>query len=398
MKSFLPAAVFLVLLSCRAAAQTLTITDENYRAVTRGGVVTGGWSSTADAAAPAVTIRTARPVTFLNAVFRGRGVLVNIAAQHGQVTLRGCTLIGLNPDIRGQAVGRAILAQLPDHLVVERCRFENTGGIGIQGDGTVNGVVSIQENSAHNIDGRLSDGQSGWLDDSAGNGHITTQFVGIDHARFTRSEIAWNQVINDPGQSRVEDNINILNGGGTPGSPLLIHDNYIQGAYGGNPLSGYYAGSGINAADGGILDHIGTNGALGTATAYVHAYNNQVVGTENYGIGINAGHDNEADHNRVVSCGMLPGGAPYQKANLGNMVGVQVLNVYHTGAFYVNSVHDNVVGLRRPDGTRADYSLADAAKSFANRSVPGPITLATEKAEYTRWRWKLRRNHIPLPD
>ena len=69
-------------------------------------------------------------------------------------------------------------------------------------------------------------------------------------------------MINEPGKSRVEDNINIYLSSGTAAIPILIHDNYIQGAYTINPAQGSYsnktysydwsyAGGGILLGDGG---------------------------------------------------------------------------------------------------------------------------------------------------
>ena len=58
------------------------------------------------------------------------------------------------------------------------------------------------------------------------------QFLQIEKVQNVPGiEIGWNQVINEPGKSRVEDNISIYESSGTSGSPILIHDNYINGAY-----------------------------------------------------------------------------------------------------------------------------------------------------------------------
>src|SRR6185436_7803111 len=75
-------------------------------------------------------------------------------------------------------------------------------------------------------------------------------------------EIAWNQVINEPGNSRVEDTISVYKSSGTSASPIQIHDNYLQGAYTIKPAQkntsdgqwSYdwgYSGGGIMLGDGG---------------------------------------------------------------------------------------------------------------------------------------------------
>ena len=74
------------------------------------------------------------------------------------------------------------------------------------------------------------------------DGYKLVQFVQLDEVQNVPGiEIAPNQVIDKPGKSRVEDNINIYLSGGTAASPILIHDNYIQGAYTINPAQGSYS-------------------------------------------------------------------------------------------------------------------------------------------------------------
>src|SRR5882762_2174350 len=98
-------------------------------------------------------------------------------------------------------------------------------------------------------------------------------------------EIAWNEFINEPFISRAEDVISIYNSAGTQASPLLIHNNYIQGAYPGDPVSDGYTGSGITVE---------------TNSSFVIVHSNQVVTTTNVGIGIAGGHDVQITNNRVI--------------------------------------------------------------------------------------------------
>ena len=73
-------------------------------------------------------------------------------------------------------------------------------------------------------------------------GWNTACFVQLSQVQHVPGiEIAWNQVINQPGNSRVEDNINIWESSGIPSSPILIQDNYIQGAYTIDPSQGSYS-------------------------------------------------------------------------------------------------------------------------------------------------------------
>ena len=68
----------------------------------------------------------------------------------------------------------------------------------------------------------------------SGNGGYSSQFTRVqflqlNNVRATRNIlVAWNEVINEPRQSRVEDNINLYLSSGTPDSPIVIRNNYIR--------------------------------------------------------------------------------------------------------------------------------------------------------------------------
>ena len=110
-------------------------------------------------------------------------------------------------------------------------------------------------------------------------------------------EIAWNQVINQPGQSAVEDNINFYLSKGTSFSPIHAHNNYIDGAFPNITASttSYprYSGSGIVCAD-------GNPASASEVTAYIRCANNQVLDSLNVGIATPHGHHIELANNRVV--------------------------------------------------------------------------------------------------
>jgi hypothetical protein len=371
--------------------------------ITQGGIYSDDWESL-DPNTPAVTIRTSEPVALLNCHVRGRSDLIKTAVSHAHLTVRDCYGYGLNPDVAGQAPGRFLDAEDFSSVDVENNYLEGTGGIYLlnyRGDAAAGDTVTVLANRAHNIDGRKSDGQGGWLDYNDRTrlsdgffeqGYEERQFVQLDKVRRVPGmEVAWNEVINDPGASRVEDNINIYFSGGTPDSPLLIHDNYIQGAYTIQPWQDSYSDGAYSYdwsfSGGGILlgDGDTTNPAL--ASSYVWAYDNQVVSTTNYGIAIAAGHDNQFFNNRIVSCGQLPDGGAIAAQN----VGAYIWDEYGvgTGAFYNNGGHDNAIGWVETDGRRNDWWVPDAAFWTNNVRLPGPITIDTEAAEYALWLIKL---------
>jgi hypothetical protein len=268
--------------------------------------------------------------------------------------------------------------------------------------------VRIVGNRARNIDGRLSDGKGGFLDFNrrtrrsdghAESGFKIVQFVQLDKVRGVPDmEVAWNEVVNEAGRSRVEDNINIYLSGGTAVSPLRIHDNFIRGAYTIRPWQGNttdriwdydwgYSGGGLMLGD-------GPAGTPATASAFVQAEGNQVVSTTNHGIAIAAGHDIEFSRNRVVSGGTTPDGRIIVAQN----VGAYIWDLYRnatSGAYFNNGGNFNRVGWVK-DGVRNDWWLPDA--SFWNGDVhwPGPVTTTTEAAEFVLWQEKLAHASVTV--
>ena len=367
--------------------------------ITRGGVYSGNWEST-DPEVAAVTIRTDEPVVIENAHVRGRGDLIETDVDHTHVAVRDTRGYALNPGVDGQSPGRFFDAAGFDSAELVNNYMEGTGGIKLieyAGDGTAAESVRVVGNSALNIDGRMSDGNGGFLDFNKRKrlsdgveeeGFEVRQFVQLRKVpNVPGVEIAWNQVVNEVGRSRVEDNINIYKSSGTPDSPIRIHDNYVQGAYTIKPWQGSYNDGtweyNWRYSGGGILVGDGSSG-----TAYVHAYDNQVVSTSNYGVGIAAGHDMAFYRNRVVSSGLLPDGRSAWAQN----VGVYIWDLYDTGpaGFYNNSARDNLVGWVNAFGDgRNDWWVPDAASFENNSPWPGTITPAVEMAEWAVWQRKL---------
>ncbi|MDX5437731.1 MAG: glycosyl hydrolase, partial [Pontibacter sp.] len=73
-------------------------------------------------------------------------------------------------------------------------------GQSYEGNGTSSETIKIRYNIAKNIDGRVYGGTT------------FAQFVQFNFRKnISHAEVAWNQVINTPNNSAVEDNINIHN-------------------------------------------------------------------------------------------------------------------------------------------------------------------------------------------
>ena len=349
--------------------------------IRRGGTYTGSYRST-DSAVPCVSIETTEPVTLRDCVLAGAGDLIRATAGGATLKVIGCRGVGLPPSADQTRRGRFLEINDGRSVLVEHNYFEHTTGILIyqwSGDGSARQTLTVRYNSARNIDGRYRDG-----------GGTKVSFLQLNRvSNLASMKVAWNQVINEPNQSLVEDNINIFNSGGTRTSPLLLHDNYIRGAYPYPATSATYTGSGIT------MD--GDGKAPLTTTAYVEAYRNQVISTCNAAMNIAAGHDNHFHDNRLVTSGLLSNGDTL----LANYAATAVWNYYKRppAVFYNNHLSDNIIGFvhrggRTPFLNRQDYSPGLCVPCSGTVHLPNPITLQTEQDEWKRWQHKLREQHI----
>lgn len=332
--------------------------------ITSGGTYIGSWESL-DPAVEAVRVNTVDPVTIDHSTIRSRSALIRAGSyvHHTKTTVLNTSGYALNPNVYGQAPGRFFGAEAFDSVDIENCYMEGTNGIYLNNYAYRGSTATILNNVALNIDSRKSDGDGGYMDFEARTpkaggateyGHINGHFVLFNGSRdMVNTEIAWNQVINEVGKSRVEDNINMYLSSGTAASPILIHDNYIDGAYSiapwmtgttedANYTYGWgYAGSGMVLGDG-----LGTVPA--DTSAFIEAYNNQVVGTRK-GISVAAGHDINVHDNYLLDDGYLPDGQ--YSATMTS--GMSVYDGYNSGGglFYNNIASNNQVGWMQRSAT-----------------------------------------------
>jgi Bacterial Ig-like domain (group 2)/Ricin-type beta-trefoil lectin domain-like len=362
--------------------------------ITQGGTYSGNWKSMNPNTAE-VTISTAAPVIIENSYVTGPADLIDDPDSGNNVTVKNVIGIGVNPNVSGQAYGVFVDAQNSVLLDVENCYFENVRfGVYLRGyTGNRNGTqtITILNNRGRNILGVESNGNNGTL-----AGETNWQWahaIQLSGAYGVPGiKIAWNDIVNYPSQSLVNENINMFDSGGTSSSPAQIHDNYVQGAYAYNPAVDSYNGGGFTT-DGSASD------TAQTASSFNNIYNNQVVDTVNMGIEIGTGHDNAAYNNRVISAGLLPNGTKIPAQN----VGLSLYDVYGNipnGSMYNNNMYNNTVGWMcwaarcAWDGYRNDeWFPLDNSYYGTNQSIStNPITLAMESTEYQTWLSKISSN------
>jgi len=350
--------------------------------ITSGGSYSGCWSS-ASPGTVTVRVATSEPVTLTRCTIRGRFILVASTVPHTKLTVTDCRLVAGGRAGPGRHPDYAIEVDAFDSLHVERNRIDGKGGVKAKHWSGAGGArpVLVRANLVSNVDGRVRDARG------AVTGAEKLQFVQLDHVRGAAGvEIAWNEVRNQPGRSAVEDNISVFASGGTPASPIDIHDNYIEGGWPPDPVAGGYSGGGVLLGDGG--------------GDWSVARDNQVVATTNHGLGIAGGSHNRLVGNRVVASGELADGRRPASQNVGVFVWHQPAATDGEGAraapdpgdnaAYDNAAYDNAVGWQKGDG-RNDWWLPDCSGNCANRHLRdgGRITRADEAAERDRWRAKL---------
>jgi fibronectin type 3 domain-containing protein len=375
--------------------------------ITAGGNYSGNWESTGPNVF-AVTVDTKDPVIIENSHIRGPGTLISAHTPAGDLTVRNTVGLALIPNVAGLPNGLFLDASSPARLVVENCYIENTrygvrvSGYGGNRDG--NQTIIIRYNRGRNMTGLVSDGHGGQaiitstLSQGSNSFRKFSHFVQLKQVQAVPGiDIGWNEVIDEPYKSNVDDVINIYQTSGTPTSILTVHDSYIQGAYPFDPTIDHYSGGGI-ITDGTARD------TPSTATAYSSFRDNQVVSTTNYGIQFAAGHNNEALNNRIVSSGQLASGAQITQEN----VGMTDEDAYRTnvqnGSMYGNSMHDNVIGWMcwrsacASNGYRNDiYLPLNSNDEFRNfRIQANPITISMEEDEYQTWLKKVQTNALTI--
>ena len=354
--------------------------------ITKGGTYSGNWESR-DSNVSAVEVATSEPVIIENSNIRGAGRMIR-SAGHGaaNITIRNTNAYGLTPTPWHDYKRTRYFVAIDEftNIVVENCYIEGAAGINIGGrylgNGTPSQTIRIRYNKVKNIDGRIYGGVAGVC------------FVGLNFRNPVRNaEIAWNQIINEPGNSIVEDNINLSNSRGTSDSPIRIHNNYIQGAYPLNPKSGTYSGGGI------ITDswyHDGMGSPSDVATAHVKIYDNQTVNMSNYNYSIAGGNNIEIYNNRAVTSALLPDGTPVNTHN----IGLTGYDYYNRGATHSNAVHNNHIGVMgiyaNEINLNSYFPDGNAVRNYNNTFMSGRVTKQHEQDEFAMWQSKLNQNGI----
>ncbi len=326
--------------------------------ITAGGTYTGNWESTGSGAA--ITIATSQPVTIVNSVVKNLagGPLIN-ARGAVQVVVQNTRAYG---GASAQTSGRFFVAESFKSVTIRNCSIENTRGIELWPTSVSGASVLITRNRHHNVQGS---GTS-----PVGN------FIQFRSVTSSAIEVSWNEVINDYNRSDPEDLISLYQS-----ANANIHDNYFVGQ---SKPGNAYASSSQN----GVTIESGT--VPGSASNNVISNNQLVAG---YAIGMFSGNNNVFRDNRIVRSGFLTDGVTMNRNGYeGIWIGTNGSNNRATG---------NVIGYVNRDGVRSDGRFpgapgGDGAEWANNTHMPGTVTLAVERNEWTLWQQKLGANGITV--
>jgi len=376
-----------------------------------GNIFHGNWRSN-NPNIPAVLITTQQPVIIENSTIASRGDGIAFHRRdggdtyHTKVTVRHNYIYGMNPNTDGVEMGTAVTFFSPDNLIVENNRIANMGGVRVNSFSppAAGNVVRVRYNRATNINGRVSSGVGTYRTSLAamGNdapavpsgGFVAAQFFQLLNTPGKAGvEVAWNKVTNELFRSRVEDNINIYRSSGVSGNPVSIHDNLISGAYPIDGTSDYYGG-GILLGDTYCKDPV--------RSAFQEAYNNTVLETTNYGVGIYDGTQMSIRNNNILGRGTID--TDNYTDNLGNTDtqsadhGIYVRNYCGTNSASTNTANNNSVGWAKPgnDPSRQDVAVTPGAGTESGNTSPAAITQTMIENAATAWDSSASANGITV--
>lgn len=385
--------------------------------IQQGGIYVGSWENLVDSSIAAITVNTNAKVTIARSNLRSVGDLIDAADYEDStktfdLVVRDTSGLGLQPPTAGKLHGAFLRTSRVTSLLAENNLMEKVSlGIivsGYAGSSTADYPIVIRNNRGKNIEGRytLPDGS---LDNgpTVRENYYFSHFIqiagGVDWGTYgiPGVDISWNEVINDPYHSRVEDNISIYQASGTALKPIRIHNNFIQGAYHGNPTERrQFSGTAIQIdSNGEGLDQATPE----TSAAYVDIGHNIAVGSI---ISDAVGHNITIHNNRVVYSGWLPDGGRLWSYVSGISFG-DYRNESLATRFNL-AAYDNVVGAWNQNqdwGSEARNDIEfnvipgaiDVSRTVNNTSLTAdptaPIPYQLELAEVARWEQKVRSNN-----
>jgi len=189
---------------------------------------------------------------------------------HGQRTRDGAPDEGnrAEPEHQRPVSGRFLDVEGFSNIVVENNYLQNTSGIYLykyQGNHTASNTVKVRYNVCLNVDGRVSNGKGGWRHGPP-NPDYYRQFFQINGVRnVVGAEVAWNQIVNIRGQSRVKRTSTSTTRWGPKAAPSRSTTTTSRARMPPTLGSEDVHRGGVMTSDNG--------------SSYIHVYSNQIVAT-----------------------------------------------------------------------------------------------------------------------
>lgn len=360
--------------------------------ITAPGTYKGNWRSL-DPAIAAVTI--AKGVT--GVIIEGSRIAsatdgIRATAGGNEVEVRGSRGWGLHPMKKDSAHGTFLAAYQPVSVIVEHSYAETwLFDVYVNGASTTTAkVVRVRYNRMRNLQGRTTNADGTYQPLRYSTAAHAVQLNHVFGCPGT--EIAWNEMSQEPSIGVGEDIVNHYISSGTAASHATIHDNAIYGGFAILPGDTTPGGPGSYAGCGIISDGPET-GDL-TQHGFLDIYGNIVISTTNAGIGLADGSNVDVHDNRTISAGVLEDGTKIWATNVGIYVDEQGGHI--SGHYQNNKATSNYSGWLRAPGTQANpgptaynnsYDFASDmlegthASYMEQQYAPDP-TLQAERDEY----------------
>ena len=312
----------------------------------------------------------------------GSGDFIHIT-DNSRVTVKNCRFYATGNQPIGNIRGRVLYAFKPKKIVFEHNYLLNTAGAKVEywaaNSTATDNTLVWRYNRYDNVCG--------------GTGGDYRQALQIQHVEERPGiEIAYNQVINVPNQSRVEDNFNIGESSGTVGSPLRIHHNFINGAYPANATDSYFTGSGITTDAG------GTNRTQIQLPHNILVEDNIFLACMNACMNIAAGYDVLYQHNICRVSGKLSNGTTLNATNNGVAV-FKGQSGYTDNQFHNNRMIDNNINTV-PSAYYRNANVGPNSTALVEgntfNSYMTNCTYTQEQTEFNTWKQRLSTAQIQV--
>lgn len=310
----------------------------------------------------------------------GAGDFIHIT-DNSRVTVENCRFYGTGSQPIGTARGRALYAYKPAQLVFEHNYLLNTAGTKVEywaDNVAAANALQWRYNRVENICG--------------GTGGDYRQALQLQHVEErTGLEVAYNQIINTPNQSRVEDNFNLGESSGTSSSPLRLHHNYVQGAYPAVASASGFTGTGLTTDAG------GTDRTLRQLPHNIVVEDNIFISCRNACMNIAAGYDILYQRNLCRVSGQLADGTSV--GGVTNGVAIFKGQPYSDAQFHNNRIVSNDINTVPSAYFRnADVGPASTALVEGNtfNTYATDCTYSQEQAAFGEWQQRLTAAQVQV--